>query len=155
MRGRGRNDPHRRTKRGEEGRSWPMLAIDYGYLRNVTSTRSGAATGSDDVSGSMETKKGGTCILFGTEAQSDLSMAMVVPGKGNAAGWISQRIAMWMDKLGSKRFTLKLDNEPAIKALAGEVAKKRRMAEAVTLIEHPEEMESQSNAHAEGGVGVM
>ena len=134
-----------------------MLAIDYGYLEDNQSTDDGHRGGpasSDDISGSANARRGGTCILFGTEARSDLSMAMVVPGKGNAAEWISKRIAGWVDKLGSKKCTLKMDNEPAIVALGREIARKR-LAESETMMEHPEARESQSNAHAEGGVGVL
>ena len=55
-----------------------------------------------------------------------------------------------MDMLRSKKFTFKMDNEPAMKALGREIARKR-MAEAVTIMENPEMKESQSNSHAEGG----
>ena len=106
-----------------------MLAIDYGYLKDnppAVESRQGEATSSDDQQGSAgadnvikrggvtyssdgdntwygEARRGGTCILFGTEARSDSSLAMVVPGKGNAAEWISKRIAGWIDRLGSLR----------------------------------------------------
>ena len=84
--------------------------------------------------------------MFGTEARHDLSLAMVVPAKGNAAEWISKRIAGLIDRLGSRKRTWKMDNEPAIVALGREIARKR-MQESKTTMEHPEATESQSNAH--------
>ena len=79
--------------------------------------------------------------MFGTEARHDLSLAMVVPAKGNAAEWISKRIAGWIDRLGSRKCTLKMDNEPVIVALGREIARER-MQENETIMEHPEATES-------------
>ena len=180
VRGRGRNDPHKRTPDDKKGRAWPMLAIDYGYFSNTDDGANGAdvdratpggrvtsgdgdrvtqgdrATSSSNAEGSaMRTKRGGTCILFGTETETNMSMAMVVPGKGNSAEWIPSRIARWMDRLGSKKWTLKSDNEPAIRALGREIARSRTMPQAETLFEYPEEQESQTNSHAESSVGVL
>ena len=142
----GRNDPHRRTRPGEEQRAWPMLAIDYGYLKNNPPAEGNrqreVASGSDDLTGSEHARRGGTCILFGTEARHDLSLAMVVPAKGSAAEWISKRIAGWIDRLGSRKCTLKMDNEPAIVALGREIARKwsiqRRQRAKVTLTQKAE-----------------
>ena len=53
-------------------------------------------------------------ILTGAEAKCGLTLAMAVPGKGNAAPWIAKRVADWLDSLGSQTLTLKCDNEPAI-----------------------------------------
>ena len=41
--------------------------------------------------------------------------------KGNAAPWIGQRVADWMDSLRSRTANLKCDNEPSILALAQEI----------------------------------
>ena len=146
--------PGREKVRGR-GPCWP--SIDYGYLKDNSPTderQQGGSASSDDQHGSAGSRRGGTCILFGTEARSDSSLAMVVPGKGNAAEWISRRIAGWIDRLGSKKCTLKMDNEPVIIALGIEIARKR-LPDSETMMEHPEARESQSNAHAEGGVGVL
>ena len=71
---------------------------------------------------------------------------MAVPGKGNAAPWIAKRVADWLDWLGSQTVTLKCDNEPAILALAQEIRRLRRDG-SITIFEHPEEGEKQSNVN--------
>ena len=96
VRRRGRNDPHR-SRRGP--REHPHLAIDYGFLK---------ANDPDDPA-----DQGSNPILTGSEAKYGLTLAMAVPGKGNAAPWIAKRVADWLDSLGSQTVTLKCDNAPA------------------------------------------
>ena len=79
---------------------------------------------------------------------------MAFPGKGNAAPWIAKRVADWLDSLGSQTVTLKCDNEPAILALAQEIRRLRRES-SITIFEHPEEGEKQSNHLAEGSVNIV
>ena len=74
---------------------------------------------------------------------------MAVPGKGNAAPWIAKRVADWLDWLGSQTVTLKCDNEPAILALTQEIRRLGREG-SITIFEHPEEGEKQSDHLAEG-----
>ena len=50
--------------------------------------------------------------------------------------------------------TLKCDNEPAILALAQEIRRLRRES-SITIFEHPEEGEKQSNHLAEGSVNIV
>ena len=64
-------------------------------------------------------------ILVGAEAKYVLTLAMAVPGKGNAAPWIAKCVADWLDGLGSQTVTLKCDNEPAILAPAQETGRLR------------------------------
>ena len=75
-------------------------------------------------------------------------------GKGNAAPWIAKRVADWLDWLVSQTVTLKSDNEPAILALAQEIRRLRRDG-SITIFEHPEEGEKQSNHVAEGSVNIV
>ena len=39
-------------------------------------------------------------ILTGAEARYGLTLAMAVPGRGNAAPWIAKRVANWLDSFG-------------------------------------------------------
>ena len=63
-------------------------------------------------------------------------------------------VADWLDWLGSQTVTLKCDNEPAILALAQEIRRLRRESR-ITILEHPEEGEKQSNHLAEGSVNIV
>ena len=140
VRGRGRSDPHRSGggRRGPSDHS--HLAIDYGFLK---------ANNPDDPADQESNP-----ILIGAEAKYGLTLAMAVLGKGNAAPWIAKRLADWLDWLGSQTVTLKCDNEPAILALAQEIRRLRREG-SITIFEHPEEGEKQSNHLAEGGVNIV
>ena len=79
---------------------------------------------------------------------------MAVPGKGNAAPLIAKRVADWLDSLGSQTVTLECDDEPAILALTQEIRRLRRES-SITILEHPEEGEKQSNHLAEGSVNIV
>ena len=76
------------------------------------------------------------------------------PIQGNAAPWIAKRVADWLDSLGSQTVTLKCDNEPATLALAQEIRRQRREG-GITISEHPEKEERQSNHLAEGSVNFV
>ena len=110
--GRERNDHHRSGGGRREPRDHPHLAIDYGFLK---------ANNPDDLADQVSNP-----ILAGAEAKYGLTLAIAVPGKGNAAPWISKRVADWLDSLRSQTVTLKCDNEPAILALAQEIQRLRR-----------------------------
>ena len=128
VRGRGRNVP-RRSGGGRRGpRDHPHLLIDYGFLK---------ANNPDEWA-----EPGSNPILTGAEAKYGLTLAMAVPGKGNAAPWIAKSVADWLDWLGSQTVTVKCENEPAILALAQEIRKLRREG-SITIFEHPEEGKQQ------------
>ena len=78
---------------------------------------------------------------MGAEAKYGLTLA------------IAKRVAEWLDCLGSQTVTVKCDNEPAILALAQEIRRLRREG-SITIFEHPEEGEKQSNHLAEGTEGL-
>ena len=88
-------------------------------------------------------------MLFGMESNYGHCLAYMVPGKGNAAVWIGQRIAKWLYGFGSKQVSLKADGEPAIQALKEEV-RNLRGQDAITLLDNPEAGEKQSNYAGEG-----
>ena len=140
VRGRVRNDPHRSGGGGRGPSDHPHLAIDDGFLK---------ANNPNDPA-----DQGSKPILTGAEAKCGLTLAMAVPGKGNAAPWIAKRVVDWLDWLGSQTVTMKCDNEPAILALAQEIRRLRRES-SITILEHPEEGEKQSNHLAEGGVNIV
>ena len=100
----------------------------------------------------MIRQQGSNPILKGAWAKYGLAMA--VPGKGNAAPWISKRAANWLDSLGSQMVTLKSDTEPGSLAQAQEIRRLRRES-SITILEHPEEREKQSNHLAEGSEKIV
>ena len=120
-------------------RDHPHHAIDYGFLK---------ATNRADPADNRSNP-----ILKGAEAKYGLTLAMAVPGKGNAAPWIAKRVADWLDWLGGQTATLKCDNEPAILALVQEIRRPRREG-SITIFEHPEEGKKQSNHLADRSVNI-
>ena len=130
----------RKSEGGRRGpRDRPHLALDYGFL---------TASNHDDPA-----DQGSNPILIGAEAKYGLTLAMAVPEKGNAAPWIAKRVA-GLDSLGSQTVTLKCDNEPAILVFAQEIRRLRREG-SITIFEHHEEGEKQSNHLAEGSVNIV
>ena len=85
--------------------------------------------------------RGASRTSYEAEAKYGLTLAMAVPGKGNAAPWIAKRVANWLDWMGSQTVTLKCDNKPAILALAKEIRRLRREC-SITIFEHLEEEQS-------------
>ena len=63
-------------------------------------------------------------------------------------------MADWLDSLCSHTVALKCGNEPAIFALAQEIRRWRR-EDSITILEHPEEDEKQSNHLADGSVNIV
>ena len=55
-----------------------------------------------------------------------MTWAMLVRRKGTEFPWIAKRAAKFIDQLGHNRVTLRSDNEPAIEALAREIAQARQ-----------------------------
>ena len=51
---------------------------------------------------------------------------MLVPRIGTEFPWIAKRVAKFIDQLGHNRVTFRCDNEPAIEALARELAQGRQ-----------------------------
>ena len=87
----GESDPHR-SGGGRRGPSdHPHLAFDCGFLK---------ANNPDDPA-----DQGSNPMLIGVEAKYGLTLAMAVPGKGNAAPWIAKCVADWLDWLGSQTVT--------------------------------------------------
>ena len=121
------DDPHRSGGGRGGPRDHPHLAIDYGFPK---------ANNADD-SADQESNPN----LMRAEAEYGLTLAMAVPGKGNAAPWIVKRVVDWLDWMGRQTVTLKCDNEPAILALAEEIRRLRREC-SITIFEHPEEEQS-------------
>ena len=82
-----------------------------------------------------------------------MTWAMLVPRKGTEFLWIVKRAAKFIDQLGHSRVTLRCDNEPAIEALAREVAEARHEGNQ-TVPERPPVGQSQSNGIIERTVGL-
>ena len=74
-----------------------------------------------------------------------------VPRKGTEFSWIAKRAAKFIGQLGHNRVTLRCDSEPAIEALAREIAQGRH-ERSQTVPERPPVGESQSNGIIERAV---
>ena len=73
-----------------------------------------------------------------------MTWMMLVPNKENEFAWIARRAAKFIDWLGYNKVTLRCDSEPAIEALAKEIAQARQEG-SQTVPERPPVGESQSN----------
>ena len=74
--------------------------------------------------------------------------------KGNGVSLNRKQSSEVHDQLGHNRVTLRCDNEPAIEALAREIAQARQ-EESQTVPERPPVGESQSNGIIERAVGLV
>ena len=136
VRGRGQNDHHRAGRYHRAQDSQATVVMDYGFLR-IKETDNNLQCGP---------------LLVVNDTKFGNLTAFITPAKGAARPWIARRVASWTHQLGLGRITLKVDNEPAIVALAQEVAARRLELGATTLLENPPPGDSQSNSHAEAAV---
>ena len=83
-----------------------------------------------------------------------MTWAMLVPRKGMEFPWIAKRAAKFIDQLGHNRVTLRCDNEPAIEALAREIAQARQEGSHI-VPERPPVGEGQSCGIIERAVGLV
>ena len=83
-----------------------------------------------------------------------MTWTMLVPRKGTEFPWIAKRAAKFIDQLGLNRVTLGCDNEPAVEALAREIAQARQEGRQ-TVPERPPVGESQSHGIAERTAGLV
>ena len=87
------------------------------------------------------------------ERRHKITWTMLVPRKGTEFPWIAKRAAKFIDQLGLNRVTLGCDNEPAVEALAREIAQARQEGRQ-TVPERPPVGESQPvprNRRTHGG----
>ena len=75
MKGRGRNDPHTSGAGKGKGFEWPLVAIDYGYLKENNSSGRGIL------------------LLCASEAKYGMMQVMIVPEKGNGTLCKEQKVA--------------------------------------------------------------
>ena len=131
--GRGVNAPHRRSDSQDDLEGVPHVSMDYGSL------------------GERESENRVSPVLAIRERRHKMTWAIVVPRKGTEFPWIAKRAAKFIDQLGHNRVTLRCDNEPAIEALAREIAQARQEG----VPERPPVGESQSNGIIERAVGLV
>ena len=67
-----------------------------------------------------------TLVLVIRERRLKMTWATLVPSKGTDFTWVAKRGARFIDQLGLNRVTLRCDNDPAIEALAREIAQARQ-----------------------------
>ena len=142
VKGRGNNQPHRKSAEKDKDDSVPVIGMDYGFMTKK---------GTDDQMGPMLVLK---------ESRHGLVKSMVVPAKGPSQEWVPRRCHSWIADIGYPKVVLKNDNEPAIEALAKEIRNgSRGIADTVRMEaiipENSEVGESQSNGRTERAVGSM
>ena len=142
VRGRGLNDKHVKGRGSHGDDPHPTIGMDYGFLI----TKEFADTDDRD-------RQCGP-MLVSKDLKHGMVLSMVVPEKGASSPWVPRRVAKWIDSLGYNKVIVKIDNEPAIKALGNEV-KRLRGAIAETMLQHPEPHEKQSHGAAERAVGII
>ena len=67
-----------------------------------------------------------TPVLVIRERRHKMTWAMLVPTRGTTFPWIAKKAARFIDQLEHNKVTLRCDNEPAIEALAREIAQTRQ-----------------------------
>ena len=100
--GRGVNATHRRSDAQDDLEGVPHVSMDYGSEDRVSP------------------------VLVIREWRHKMTWAMLVPRKGTEFPWIAKRAARFIDQFGHNRVTLRCDSEPAIAALAREIAQARQ-----------------------------
>ena len=102
------------------------MSMDYGFL------------------GERESEDRVSPVLVIRERRHKMTWAMLAPRKGTEFPWIARKAAKFIDQLGHNRVPLRCGNEPAIEALAREIAQARQEG-SQTVPERPPAGESQSN----------
>ena len=95
-----------------------------------------------------------TLVLVIRERRLKMTWAMLVSREGTEFLWIAKRTSTFIDQLLHNKVALKCDSEPAIEALAREIAHARREG-SQTVPERPPVEESQSNGIIERAVGLV
>ena len=124
--GRGVNAPHRRSDAPDDLEGVPRASMDYGFL------------------GERESEDRASPVLVIRERRHKMTWTVLVPRKGTVFPWIAKRAVTFIDQLGHNRVALRCDNEPAIEALAREIAQARQEG-SQTVPERPPVGESQSH----------
>ena len=70
--------------------------------------------------------KNRSLLCWFRERRHEITWTMLVPRIGTEFAWIAKRVAKFIDQLGHNRVTFRCDNEPAIEALARELAQGRQ-----------------------------
>ena len=112
------------------------MSMDYGFL------------------GERESEDRVSPVLVIREWRHKMTWAMLVPRKGPEFTWIVKRAAKFIDQLGHNRVTLRCDTEPAIEALAREIAQARQEG-SHTVPQRPPVGEGQSYGIIERAVGLV
>ena len=134
--GRGVNAPHRRSDAQDDLEGVPHVSMDHRFL------------------GKRESEEHASPVLVIRERRHKMTWAMLVPRKGTEFSWIAKRAARFIDQLGHNTVTLRCDNEPAIEAVAREIAQARQEG-SQTVPERLPVGDSQSNGVIERAVGLV
>ena len=135
---RGVNAPHRKSDAQDDLEGVPHVSMDYGFLGDLE----------------RESEEHVSPVLVIRERRHKMTWAMLVPRKGTEFPWIAKRAARFIDQLGHNTVTLRCDNEPAIEAVAREIAQARQEG-SQTVPERPPVGESQSTGVIERAVGLV
>ena len=77
-----------------------------------------------------------TPVLVIRERRQKMTWAMLLPRKGTEFPWVAKRAARFIDQFGHNKITLRCDNEPAIVALAREIAQVRQEGSQTVPVKH-------------------
>ena len=130
------NAPHRRSDAQDDLEGVPHVSMDCGFL------------------GDRESEEQVSLVPVIRERRHKMTWAMLVPRKGTEFPWIAKRAAKFIDQLGHNEVTLRCENEPAIEALAREIAQARQEG-SQTVPERPPMGESQSTEIIELAMGLV
>ena len=134
--GHGVNAPHRRSDAQDDLEGVPCESMDSGFL------------------GERESEDRVSPVLVIWERRLKMTWAMLVPRKGTEFQGIAKRAAKFIDQLGHNRVKLRCDSEPAIEALAREIAQARQEG-SQTVPERPPVGESRSDGIIERAVELV
>ena len=110
---------------------YPLVCIDFGYLSG-----------------------GATPMLVAKDRRTGMVFALPVERKGAADPHAVEKLAEWVDVLGSTQVTIRSDGEPAVMQVAAAVRDARR-AGSVTTLETSAPGDHAGNGLAERAVGLV
>ena len=146
--GRATGIQHRAKKQGEE-KIGITVSMDYCFMNRKATKHTG------EVAPEAQEEEDEEYLPMRVQAATKYEAlnCMSVQNKGTQQAWVAKRAAQLIDRMCEKKAVFQVDQEPAIIALAREVARNRR-PDAESPMMHPKKGEFQSNGPVERYVGI-
>ena len=144
VKGKAKDDPHRRKIKQDEEQDIPIISIDYMFMESREARLRRKEINKSRAESEEEEDKG-MPILVLKDSRTKVALARVVPKKGRDQ-YAIERLQKDIANLGYKKLILKSDNEVAIVALKQAV--KRERDQDIILEESPE-YDSMGNGEVE------